>query len=359
MTEQTNNCTGYDLTIYETVKGKTYTYLDMGDMLKQVASKFVFQLEEGEEKKRHFQIRMHAMKKTRASPLLKLVFKCLNITDAKAFIFCKPTSKDVHNKKNFNYVMKAEGRIAGPWTDEFFKEHINYNIIDEFIDFKEENLRPFQKSIVDIINTKDLRKIDIIFDPDGNRGKGFIADYLEIFCDCYILPNIDDYKLIMQDAQNAVMRRIKRLGIANKNIKGFILDMPRAMEFREMKKLIYAIESIKGGRLQDYRNHSTEPIRINKPRVILFTNEPIDMTLYSKDRYAVWTIDDKDALIPFTFPKVEKAYYEYEPAKPTTRIIYDNAGTATKVCKKRDEDDDPPPVIPKKLIKNKKLVYLE
>jgi len=166
MADQKNNVCGYDLTIYETVNNKLYSYTDIGDMLKQVATKFVFQLEEGEQKKRHFQIRMYAIKKTRPRPLLKLIFNCLDIKDdAKAYIYCQPTVAGVHNKKSFNYVMKAEGRIAGPWTEIDFGEEAYIWIPTALRGITAEHLRPFQRSLLEMSLIPHDRTIDIIYDP--------------------------------------------------------------------------------------------------------------------------------------------------------------------------------------------------
>lgn len=348
---QVSTTLGFDLTIYETVKGKTYTHLDIGEMLKQVANKFVFQLEEGEEKKKHFQIRLRTIKRTRDMALLKLVFASLNITDAKAFIFCRPTITEEFKKGSFNYVMKAEGRIAGPWTDKDFAEDAYVWIPTALRGITPEQLRPFQRSLLEMSLIPHDRTIDIIYDPKGNNGKGFLKRWLHLNKDCHPLPSVDDYKLITQDAHNAVSARIKKYGVKsdNRNIKAFILDLPRAMKLENMNNLICAIETVKDGYYVDYRNRSSF-VYIDPPRVFIFTNTIVDLD-YSKDRFKTWRIDEHEALIPFDFPK-EKAYYEYEPAKPTTRILYGNDGVPIKVAKKRDEDedDDAPPVLHKKKI---------
>jgi len=304
MTEQRANIKGYDLTIYETIGSQSFTYLQIGEMLKLICSKFVFQLEEGESKIRHYQIRVNTITKTRARPLLKLIFKGLDIKDSKAYIHVSPTSSDIHKHKNFNYVMKLDGRISGPWTEKDFNEETSAYIPEPLRGLTVDKLRPFQKSLLDISKVYNDRVIDFIYDEKGNHGKGFISDYLEIYADCYILPSIDDYKLIIQDAHNYIQSRINMYGEKGRNVKAFILDMPRVMSANNMHNLIGAIETIKGGRFVDYRHKSSPIIRIEKPRVFVFTNKCIDLDLYSRDRYKVWRINDSSELVPYAF--VEK-----------------------------------------------------
>jgi len=290
------------------MKGKTYDYVMIGEALKVIASKFVFQLEEGEEKgTRHFQVRLNTFSKTRDLALRKLFITALNL-DKDISLKISPTSKDVHKKRNFNYVMKLESRVAGPWTDKEFNDEEKQYIPIPLRGLTRDKLRPFQKSLLDLSNIYDDRAIDFIFDPTGNYGKGFMADYLELYNDCYILPSIDDYKLIIQDAHNFINSRINRLGEKGRNVKAFILDMPRVMKMDEMHNLIGAIETIKGGRFVDYRHKSSAIIRIEKPRVFVFTNKGIDLTLYSKDRFKIWRITEKLELVPYTFPKDDMPY---------------------------------------------------
>lgn len=302
MAAQTNNIRGYDVTIDETLCGvEILPHTRLGDCLRLICSKFVFQLEEGEEKKnKHFQIRLNTIDKMRANVLLKLFKKGLDVKDEDMFkIHIRPTMKDTHNKKNFNYVMKLSSRILGPWTERDFTDEAPEFMYDELIGVTPEMLRPFQKTLYDMVEVREKRIIDFIYDPPGNRGKGFICDYLEAHKGCYILPSIDDYKLIIQDAHNFVTSRQNKYGYENRGVKCFMLDMPKMMKFDKMRNIVTAIETIKSGRFVDYRNKSSPIVRINRPRVFVFTNEPIDMKLYSKDRYRIWVIDSEDRLIPY------------------------------------------------------------
>jgi len=301
MSEQRANIKGYDIRIYETMQNLKFSYFQIGEMLKLLAVKFVFQLEEGESKIPHFQIRLNLINKMRSAPLLKLIFKSLSITDHKAYIHISPTSGDVHKHKNFNYVMKLDGRIAGPWADTDFNNEEKKFIIDELKDVTFDNLRPFQKSLLLMSRIKDRRCIDIIFDPPGNKGKGFFGDYMRLHENVCILPSIDDYKLIIQHTHCVLSARIKKYGSDKRDIPLFILDMPKVFDPSHMTSLMGAIETIKGGVVCDYRHKSSEEIVFNKPRIFVFTNKPIDLTLFSKDRYKIWMINDNYELVTHQF----------------------------------------------------------
>lgn len=307
--EQKNECRGFDVTIWETMGDKVFTHTKIGEVLNEIANKFAFQLEEGEEKKRrHFQIRLNTIKKTRWRQLTKLFVNALDVKGIKGHIHIRPTTTGIHSKRNFNYVLKADTRIAGPWTERDFTEDEQAYIPKKFRGFTSDKLRPFQKSLFDMANIEDDRIIDIIYDPVGKMGKGFFKKFMYLFEDCHILPSIDDYKLVTQDAHNAVANRIKKHGPKSdkRNIKAFILDLPRGMEIGAMRSLSQAIETIKDGFLVDYRNKSNI-LLIDEPRIFLFTNDIVHLN-YSKDRLKTWRIDNKECLIPYIFPKEDKAY---------------------------------------------------
>ena len=307
--EQTVDCKGYDVTIWETMGDKVFTYSQIGKVLNEIANKFAFQLEEGEEtKRRHFQIRLNAIKKTRWRPLTKLFINALDVKGIKGHIHIKPTSAGIHSKRNFNYVLKADTRIAGPWTEQDFTEDEAKWIPTKYRNFNPENLKPFQKSLIEMSKIYDDRVIDVIYDPLGNVGKGFIKKFMYLFEDSHILPSIDDYKLVNQDANNAVANRIKKYGPMSdkRNIKSFVLDLPRGMEIGAMRSLCQAIETIKDGWLVDWRNKSNT-LLIDEPRIFIFTNDIVHLN-YTKDRLKTWRIDNKACLIPYTFPKEDKPY---------------------------------------------------
>lgn len=106
--------TGYDLT----VKASLYAdHIDLGNKLKQIANKFVFQLEKGEVSGyEHYQVRLRLIKKKRPNEAY------IQFADLIKGAHWSPTCKSVHQAKTFNYVMKADTRLEGPWTEADFAD---------------------------------------------------------------------------------------------------------------------------------------------------------------------------------------------------------------------------------------------
>ena len=108
--EPTTQLVGYDLVL----PCKTFSKNDVVKMLQEWAKKYVFQKEKGSTGYLHWQIRLHLVKKRRKAELLKLGFGKggdLSITSA-----------SVHANNNFNYVMKKDTRVEGPWTEKDYVE---------------------------------------------------------------------------------------------------------------------------------------------------------------------------------------------------------------------------------------------
>ena len=86
--------------------------------LTELSKKWVFQKEKGESGYEHYQIRLSLFKKLRKSDCYAL-FK--DSADWWSSVQLSPTSKKVADavKKGggFNYVMKLDSRLDGPWSD--------------------------------------------------------------------------------------------------------------------------------------------------------------------------------------------------------------------------------------------------
>ena len=66
-----------------------------------------------------------------------------------------------------------------------------------------------------------------------------------------------------------------------------------------------AIEMLKDGKVYDTRYKGKE-LRMERPRIIVFTNTPPKVRYLSKDRWNFWTIKDKQ-LVEFKHSKPKKA----------------------------------------------------
>ena len=100
---------GYDFTL----PFSKFDKLQCAAMCKEWFTKFVFQLEESDSGYVHWQGRGYLIKKRR-----------LNELKGKAFVggHLSITSEKVHQSNSFNYVMKADTRKEGPFTEKDFED---------------------------------------------------------------------------------------------------------------------------------------------------------------------------------------------------------------------------------------------
>ena len=88
-------------------------------------------------------------------------------------------SAGVHNARNFNYVMKLETRLAGPWKDEEFNLEEMPVLTRQLVEFQEMPLRPWQRQVQALLELIDDRQIIFIHDRVGNSGKRIFTEWLE------------------------------------------------------------------------------------------------------------------------------------------------------------------------------------
>lgn len=69
------------------------------------------------------------------------------------------------------------------------------------------------------------------------------------------------------------------------------LDMPRAMNKERLNGIYTAVEQIKKGKLYDLR-YSYKEYWIDSPQIWVFSNIEPDISLLSRDRWRIWTIDE-------------------------------------------------------------------
>ena len=116
---------------------------------------WALQLEKGEETGFiHWQGRFSLRKKKTLSSLISF-FKTKEPFNMACF---SPTVTE--NRKSFNYVLKDETRIDGPWTD---KDEIKYETKQLKI-FKNLELYPYQEKLKNMSTIFDMRSIDLIYD---------------------------------------------------------------------------------------------------------------------------------------------------------------------------------------------------
>lgn len=253
--------------------------------LKQLAKHFIFQEEKGHETGYlHYQGRLSLIKKARKHEALKL-FESLGVP---APNFFEPT---VGAPKSFDYncyAGKADSRVNGPWTD----KDAEAAYIPRQYRNKLDKLYPFQKIIFDSAKEFEDRIINLIFCPDGNKGKSTIASLCELFAKGIDLPPVNDADRLIQSCCDICIAKQVR------DPSPIFVDLPRAMNKDRLNGIYTAIEQIKKGKLYDLR-YTYKEWWIDSPQIWVFSNIRPDLSMLSKDRWKVWSIDENKELVPY------------------------------------------------------------
>ena len=274
-----NQITGYDIT----VSCNEYDIQNLKKQLSEWCKKWVFQRERGEETGfEHFQCRVHLMKKKRFAEVKKLVASGVLIKGN-----WSPTSATVHEGANFNYVMKADTRIEGPWTDQEFTEPMP--LTRQLKKFMKDQFYPWQEQVMRMCNELDDRTIKLIYDVHGNAGKSIFSEYLEYKEMAFELPPLRSMQDIMAVCMCVPVSKV------------YIVDMPKAMKKDKLAELYSGLECLKNGKMYDIR-YSYKRRRIDRPQIIVFTNMLPNWDLMVVDRWEVWEMDPNKTLRKYTIP---------------------------------------------------------
>lgn len=275
-----SRCCVWDFTMYlgdadKDPDGDTYTIVIemMNIQLLKYTKRYAFQLERGEKAgKLHFQGRFSLKEKLSKSDLLKMLNDDLGWSN----YHISPTSNE--NRTNDFYVIKDDTRVEGPFTDE------NYVLIPRDVRAMV-NLRPWQKSLKEILQELENRIIDVMVEGKGNIGKTLFCRYMAIKCGAQILPFCNDYQSVMRMAYDVGAKPI------------YMIDIPRGIPQKKLAELYSALESLKGGYAYDDRNRFRDRY-FDPPRVIVFCNTMPDFRYLSQDRWKLWEVDDNMNLRP-------------------------------------------------------------
>jgi len=268
-----NQCRCWDITLKEDAIDKD----GLIELLKEFCKKWVFQLEVGSQSGyRHWQIRISLDSKGERDPRWRISYPChWSVT-------CKSNTL---GNKFYSYCTKDFTREDGPWCDKDKSEEKIYIPIR----FREMELRPFQKTMMDLSRQNESRYINLIVDDKGNLGKSTVGCWAQLFEGGFKVPAINDGKELVQSVENYCRTRNIRV------CSPMIIDLPRAMPKKSLNGIYTGIEIIKEGFLYDVRNKYKQWV-IEPPCVWVFTNTEPDLRLVSMDRWRLWKIVD-DQLI--------------------------------------------------------------
>jgi len=257
-----------------------FEHAEFSKRLHRIFKKFVYQKEEGAENGYvHWQGRGSLWKKqrpTNAEDLANAVFDFHTIGD----YYFKPTSKPASG--NMFYVMKDDTRVDGPWSDKDVHAYVprQYRV----------TLYPWQQRILDTADVWDPRSINLVIDPTGNHGKSIVTGVAQ----CkgfYSFPTNLDGQRLLESVCDVMMAREAR------EPKLVFFDIPRSQNKKALSSLFTAIEVVKSGIVCDTR-YSFKQWMFDSPQIWVFTNEELNLSMLSKDRWKLWEFDAGGDLVP-------------------------------------------------------------
>ena len=271
--------TGFDLTVPVL---QTWGKNEMMKFLVGWSKKWAFQEEVGKDKGyKHFQVRLSLFTKKRAGELISATQGLLPPGHNWSI-----TSNATHAGQNFNYVMKADSRVDGPWTDKDYEEPPvltrqlkAYQLLEPY---------PWQAQCMEMVKELDDRTIKLIVDQHGNGGKSIFAEAMEYQGLAYEIPPMR----MMEDIMACVQ------GINPK--KAYLIDLPRGMKKDKLSDFYSGLECLKNGVSYDKR-YSFKKRRMDRPQIIVFTNTYPDWLLMTADRWEVWDMQADKSLTKHGF----------------------------------------------------------
>jgi len=274
---------GGDLQLYDfTVKCEYMELEDCKKHCRELFGKWVFQMEDASGML-HFQGRGSLIK----ARTFNYIKKNLKPIDQWHWSI---TSKTVYEDKGnrFNYCMKFDTRIEGPWSDldkapDYIPRHIR-NLI----------MRSWQQSVIDTRLDFEERWINVLIDTKTEIGKSCLITTMATKYGCIKVPPFEKVEWIME----VVIAEIKMLN--KRSDITFLFDIPKGIRHQDNRQLWNAIEIIKTGYAYDRRNR-WERIFFDPPKVWVFTNtNPLeDEGLYRNNVYKLWEVNSGMDLVPY------------------------------------------------------------
>lgn len=249
-----------------------YTAEELTKFLDQIASHWVFQKEKGEKGYVHWQGRMKLWDKRglRKKALMNLMDKI----DMKVPNYLRPTSNPC---KDFRYPMKASSRIDGPYSNKDKPAYIPKQ-------FQLEELRDWQKQVLETKDQWDTRAIHVLINHEGNIGKSTLAHWARLNEGAMVLPPMNDCDKIVQSACCMAIAKQQR-----KSCMVFF-DIPRSVPQNKLASLFAGIEIVKSGYLYDWR-HKFKFWDMNSPVVWIFMNQRPRLAMLTSDRWKLYELE--------------------------------------------------------------------
>lgn len=234
------------------------------DNLLSACAKFIYQLEEGEEKTPHYQGFACLSKRLRLQGIKKLCPRA----------HFEPTNGTLMD--NYAYCTKPEGVLAGPFI-KGYRQPVRDPLAGK-------ELRPFQREILDIVSGEpDDRTIHWYWETTGNVGKTSL-------CKSYCLRNKKTSLYLSGKAADMKCAISKFLENLENDLRVIFIDCPRTVE----KYISWqGIEEIKNGIFFSGKYESSMEI-LNPPHIICFANFPPPEHTVSLDRWRIVNVEGSE-----------------------------------------------------------------
>lgn len=247
----------------------TVDEVKLTEVFNRIATKWAFQQELSNETKfLHYQCQIEVGAKKRCSEIQALMNP---ITVARSAI--TPTSNN-GEKGGFSYAMKADTRVAGPWT--------NIKLNPRFIAIKRDGFFPWQASVNAIAHSQ--RDVHFVYDPRGKNGKSTWAEYMAfelkqaIYLTDYFVTPLEMMQFAFEFSKEG-------------QPTFFIIDLPRVMPPpKELKLITNVIEKLANGVVVETRYKAKQKM-LGYTKVVVLSNYDLDLEL-THDRVHKWTIRD-------------------------------------------------------------------
>ena len=280
MLDYSNKKCLFDVTIFDGHK-QYLTFNEVIEAASKVFNKFVFQKEEcPSTKKPHWQFRGSLIKRASCGVVKGKLIPAFPGN-------WSLTSSTVHNDARvFNYVMKEDTRIEGPWSDKdippepkpmtpqlkLFLEG-GYHQGEQLLPVR----LPWHDQIIQLTSQFDMRSIYLIYDTIGNSQKSIYLEYLEYMDLAFEAPPFRGMEDMMQFCYSFPAQKM------------YFIDMPRGMKKDKLADFYAGIETLKNGVLYDKRYEGKKK-RIARPHIVVYTNTLPVLSLMSTDRWKIYTM---------------------------------------------------------------------
>lgn len=308
---------------FKTVEKCNYpTFQEFGEFLLKWCKNFVFQLElGGEGNYYHWQCRVDMIGKKTCHAMMKTVIPAFPAGSTFSV-----TSKGVHEKKSFNYVMKEDTKVEGPWKKDNIRVRppMTRQLAQFIANVETDGFRPWQQNVLDICELEEDRFIHFIYDEHGNCGKSIMVEYLEFHDKALEVFAFNDMSDFMGFCHSMPVQ------------KCYLVDMPRGMHKDKLTGFYTGIESLKNGLTFDKRYEGRKR-RFDRPQVILYSNRYPDFNLLSLDRWVVFEMQRDFSLKKLTEEEMLRHRREQQEAEEAAK------GRRKRVAPPKVE---PPKVVP-------------